>query len=244
MVKPTATTHWFNPSRLKTRHLLLLMHLEEQGSVLRAAEAARMTQPAASKLLAEMEGLLGVPLFERHARGVEPDLVWTGTDPPGADRIAGDRPRPGGDRRAEGRSHGPGLDRHRGQSGDQPGPAGGRGGQARASGHPRTDRNGLQPAAGGQAARRPARPGDRADHGSGGQRGPGVRTVGRRAALGDRPQRPSARRRRCGSPRGAGPVRLDPAAAGQRAARAHGDDVPRAWPWSARAIPSRPPRCR
>jgi heat shock protein HtpX len=35
-----------------------------------------MTQPAASKLLAEMEGLLGVPLFERHARGVEP--TWYG----------------------------------------------------------------------------------------------------------------------------------------------------------------------
>lgn len=78
MGKPivNANPHWFNPSRLKTRHLLLLMHLEEQGSVLRAAEAARMTQPAASKLLAEMEGLLGVPLFERHARGVEP--TWYG----------------------------------------------------------------------------------------------------------------------------------------------------------------------
>ncbi|WP_340649100.1 LysR substrate-binding domain-containing protein [Pseudoxanthomonas winnipegensis] len=57
---------------LKTRHLLLLQHLHEQRSVLRAAEATRMTQPAASKLLAEMESLLGVPLFERHARGVEP----------------------------------------------------------------------------------------------------------------------------------------------------------------------------
>ena len=76
MGKLTGNAHWFNPSRLKTRHLLLLMHLEEQGSVLRAAEAARMTQPAASKLLAEMEGLLGVPLFERHARGVEP--TWYG----------------------------------------------------------------------------------------------------------------------------------------------------------------------
>ena len=76
MGKSANNAHWFNPSRLKTRHLLLLMHLEEQGSVLRAAEAARMTQPAASKLLAEMEGLLGVPLFERHARGVEP--TWYG----------------------------------------------------------------------------------------------------------------------------------------------------------------------
>ena len=59
-------------SRLKTRHLSLLLHLHEQRSVLRAAEAANMTQPAASKLLAEMESLLGVPLFDRHARGVEP----------------------------------------------------------------------------------------------------------------------------------------------------------------------------
>ncbi|HET6396727.1 MAG TPA: LysR substrate-binding domain-containing protein [Pseudoxanthomonas sp.] len=68
--------HWSNPARLKTRHLMLLLHLDEQGSVLRAAEAARMTQPAASKLLAEMEALLGVPLFERHARGVQP--TWYG----------------------------------------------------------------------------------------------------------------------------------------------------------------------
>ncbi|KRG71300.1 galactose-binding protein [Stenotrophomonas terrae] len=74
MVQPT--TGWFNATRLKTRHLLLLLHLYEQRSVLRAAEAANMTQPAASKLLAEMEDLLGVPLFERHARGVEP--TWYG----------------------------------------------------------------------------------------------------------------------------------------------------------------------
>jgi DNA-binding transcriptional LysR family regulator len=74
VVQPS--TSWFNASRLKTRHLLLLLHLYEQRSVLRAAEAANMTQPAASKLLSEMEGILGVPLFERHARGVEP--TWYG----------------------------------------------------------------------------------------------------------------------------------------------------------------------
>lgn len=74
MVQPA--TNWFNVSRLKTRHLMLLLHLHEQRSVLRAAEAANMTQPAASKLLAEMESLLGVPLFERHARGVDP--TWYG----------------------------------------------------------------------------------------------------------------------------------------------------------------------
>ncbi|MGO4262311.1 LysR family transcriptional regulator [Lysobacter sp. TAB13] len=63
-------------SRLKTRHLQLLLHLHEHRSVVRAADAADMTQPAASKLLSEMEHILGVPLFERHARGVEP--TWYG----------------------------------------------------------------------------------------------------------------------------------------------------------------------
>ena len=69
-------TNWANATRLKTRQLSLLLELAEHGSVLRAAQAASMTQPAASKLLAEMESLLGVKLFERHARGVEP--TWYG----------------------------------------------------------------------------------------------------------------------------------------------------------------------
>lgn len=70
MLSRSSTT---NPiSSLKTRHLSLLVQLNEHRSVLRAAEATNMTQPAASKLLAEMENLLGVQLFERHARGVEP----------------------------------------------------------------------------------------------------------------------------------------------------------------------------
>ncbi|WP_395643431.1 LysR substrate-binding domain-containing protein [Rudaea sp.] len=59
---------------LKTRHLQLFAQLYEHRSVMHAATAANMTQPAASKLLAEMENLLGVPLFERHARGIEPTL--------------------------------------------------------------------------------------------------------------------------------------------------------------------------
>jgi DNA-binding transcriptional LysR family regulator len=63
-------------SRLKIRQIVLLVHLDEQRSVLRAAEAAGMTQPAASKLLGELEEALGVALFERHARGVEP--TWYG----------------------------------------------------------------------------------------------------------------------------------------------------------------------
>lgn len=57
---------------LKTRQLVLLVHLDERRSILHAADAAGMTQPAASKLLAEVESTLGVKLFERHARGVAP----------------------------------------------------------------------------------------------------------------------------------------------------------------------------
>ncbi len=58
--------------RLKTRHLALLVQLQEHRSVLAAAQASGMTQSAASRLLAEMESMLGVALFVRHARGVEP----------------------------------------------------------------------------------------------------------------------------------------------------------------------------
>src|SRR3569833_3830556 len=57
-------------SRLKMRQIALLAHLNEERCVLRAAEAVGMTQPAASKLLREIEADLQVQLFERHARGI------------------------------------------------------------------------------------------------------------------------------------------------------------------------------
>ena len=59
-------------TRIKTRQMVLLAHIDRERSVLHAAEAAGMSQPAASKLLRELEEALDVPLFERHARGVEP----------------------------------------------------------------------------------------------------------------------------------------------------------------------------
>lgn len=62
----------FVRSYLKTRHLVLLVELGRHGSIMQAAQAARLTQPAASKLLAELEHVLGLPLFERLPRGVEP----------------------------------------------------------------------------------------------------------------------------------------------------------------------------
>src|SRR6202008_191630 len=69
-----AQSHRFVRSYLKTRHLVLLVELGRLGSIMQAAQAANLTQPAASKLLGELEHVLGVPLFERLPRGVEPTL--------------------------------------------------------------------------------------------------------------------------------------------------------------------------
>lgn len=66
----------FVRSYLKTRHLVLLVELGRHGSIMHAAEAANLTQPAASKLLGELEHALGVQLFERLPRGVSP--TWYG----------------------------------------------------------------------------------------------------------------------------------------------------------------------
>ncbi|WP_229218100.1 LysR substrate-binding domain-containing protein [Rugamonas apoptosis] len=62
----------FIRTHLKVRHLTLLVELGRHDSIAQAAEAAGLTQPAASKLLGELEYALGVPLFQRLPRGVEP----------------------------------------------------------------------------------------------------------------------------------------------------------------------------
>lgn len=67
-------SHWFIRARLKTRQLLLLVALDEEGNIHRAAEVLAMTQPAASKLLKDLEDVLGVPLFERLPRGMKPTV--------------------------------------------------------------------------------------------------------------------------------------------------------------------------
>lgn len=68
--------HWFIRSRLKTRQLLLLVALAEQGNIHKAAQALSMTQPAASKLLKDLEDALDVSLFDRLPRGMRP--TWYG----------------------------------------------------------------------------------------------------------------------------------------------------------------------
>ncbi|MGO4378311.1 LysR substrate-binding domain-containing protein [Pseudoduganella sp. RAF53_2] len=71
-----ANSDRFVRTHLKTRHMVLLVELGRHGSILHAAEAANLTQPAASKLLSELEYALGVQLFERRARGIVP--TWYG----------------------------------------------------------------------------------------------------------------------------------------------------------------------
>lgn len=65
---------WFLRSRLKFRHLRLIVALDEQKNLHRAAETMCIPQPAASKLLAEIEAIFGHRLFDRHARGLTPNL--------------------------------------------------------------------------------------------------------------------------------------------------------------------------
>ena len=64
-------SHWFLKHRLKLRSLVLVVAMDDHSNLQRAADALGMTQPAASKMLKELEELLEAPLFQRFQRGVE-----------------------------------------------------------------------------------------------------------------------------------------------------------------------------
>lgn len=59
-------------SRIKLRQLLLLEALQGERSLHKAARRIAMTQPNATRLLNELEDMLGVALFERSASGMVP----------------------------------------------------------------------------------------------------------------------------------------------------------------------------
>ncbi|WP_212635092.1 LysR family transcriptional regulator [Aliiruegeria lutimaris] len=52
--------------------MTLLMALDETRNIHRSAEETGMSQPAASKMLKDIEGVFGVPLFDRLPRGIRP----------------------------------------------------------------------------------------------------------------------------------------------------------------------------
>ena len=60
--------------RLKLRDLDTLMAVAQWGSMAKAATHLRVSQPAVSKAIADMEHTLGVRLLDRLAQGIEPTL--------------------------------------------------------------------------------------------------------------------------------------------------------------------------
>ncbi|MCW5296669.1 LysR family transcriptional regulator [Herbaspirillum lusitanum] len=59
-------------TRLKMRHLLLLLQIRQHKSLTRVAEHMASTQPAITNALSELEGMFGGALFDRSARGMAP----------------------------------------------------------------------------------------------------------------------------------------------------------------------------
>ncbi|MGV3570621.1 MAG: LysR substrate-binding domain-containing protein [Ramlibacter sp.] len=62
-------------SNIKLRHLQLVVALDEFRHLGRTAEFLSVTQPAVSKMLGEVESMLGFVLFERSTRGSVPTVA-------------------------------------------------------------------------------------------------------------------------------------------------------------------------
>ncbi len=60
--------------RLKFRQLKLLVTVGEKGNIVRASKALNMAQPAATKIIIDLEATLGLKLFDRSPRGVTPTM--------------------------------------------------------------------------------------------------------------------------------------------------------------------------
>jgi DNA-binding transcriptional LysR family regulator len=62
-------------SNIKLRHLQLVVALDEFRHLGKTAEFLSVTQPAVSKMLGEVEQMLGVALFQRSTRGTQPTVA-------------------------------------------------------------------------------------------------------------------------------------------------------------------------
>ena len=57
-------------SRLRLKHMQLLVAIEDHGSLHKAARSISISQPGATKALHEIEVSIGMPLFERTSKGI------------------------------------------------------------------------------------------------------------------------------------------------------------------------------
>src|SRR5450755_4778866 len=57
---------------IKFRDLHIVLAVAQAGSMLKAAEELAISQPVVSKVIADLEQTLGVRLFDRSRKGVEP----------------------------------------------------------------------------------------------------------------------------------------------------------------------------
>ncbi|WP_043527710.1 LysR family transcriptional regulator [Litchfieldella xinjiangensis] len=62
-------------SRLRYKHLLMISTLGKRRNLHQAADAMFMSQPAATRMLGEIEKVFGCLLFERTTRGMQPTAV-------------------------------------------------------------------------------------------------------------------------------------------------------------------------
>ena len=60
--------------RIKLQHLRIFLAVAQTGGMAKAAKHLATSQSVVSKAVSELEDMLGVPLFERSAQGVEPTL--------------------------------------------------------------------------------------------------------------------------------------------------------------------------
>lgn len=72
MNPPSAQLQHLIVSRLKLRHLALLQQIERHRTLSRVAAEMRLTQPAITKALQEIEDVFLARLFDRTRRGLEP----------------------------------------------------------------------------------------------------------------------------------------------------------------------------
>ena len=79
MILPPLFHDWFARQGWQPHphQLALLAAVDRTGQIAAAAQSLNMTQPAASRMLSELEHLLGVKLTARHPRGV--NLTAAGT---------------------------------------------------------------------------------------------------------------------------------------------------------------------